>query len=432
MTAGGTPPLPRFSDQDDHSKHHDEVLKQRLDAVYESVKRTRSALLLCVLASGTMFICLWNTYASWDRDFAFLTEDDFQRVHVVREADRASAIQALRKIREATLDKPYTEDELRRACDSTPNLCLSNKAVLCAVEAWPSPEEGCPQNAASPTRVRQKQPPLYDLNGSSVDDRELRRRAWAEHVNPMPTDLHGHQMRSWVDTQVVSVALLGIKISVSDFAILGSAALFLCLFYLFLCERRENHEVGYLFQDICSNDTFLKTHGYHAVAIVSSYMVFNLGGPHEIGGGTDAVMDCLELPNHGPRRRIRGVRLISAFLDFLPSFTIAATIVSDCGWTFHWHWLENHLFVSPFRLQEEAPTPFTADTYFYFADGIALFALAVLTFMSIRIRFYENGIRKLLDKMYRRLQDAGLQSRWALQPDRPEPPKPDAQKAAKA
>jgi hypothetical protein len=244
----------------------------------------------------------------------------------------------------------------------------------------------------------------------------------------MPRDLHGHHMRSWVDTQVVSVALLGIKISVSDFAILGSAALFLRLFYLFLCERRENHEVGYLFQDICSSDAFLKTHGYHAFAIVSSYMVFNLGGPHEIGGGTDAEMDSLELPNQRPRSRIRGIRLISAFLDFLPSFTIAATIVSDCGWTFHWHWLGNHFFVSAFRLQEDAPTLLTADAYFYLADGVALFALAVLIFMSIRIHLYENGIRKLLDKMYRKLQGAGLQPRWAPQPDRLKPPEPEPQK----
>ena len=176
-------------------------------------------------------------------------------------------------------------------------------------------------------------------------------------------------MRSWVDTQVVSVALLGIKISVSDFAILGSSALFLCLFYLLLCERRENHEIGYLFQDICSQDSLLKIHGYHAFAVVSSYMVFNLGGSHNIGGGNDVVMDSLDLPNPKPIRRILGLRRVSALLDFLPSFTIAATILSDCGWTFKWRWLGNHFFVSPFRLQEAAPTLLTVDPYFYVADG---------------------------------------------------------------
>ena len=127
--------LSRFSDQDDDLKHQDDQIKQRLDAVYESVKRTRSALLLCILASGTMFICLWNTYASWDRDFAFLNEGDFQRIHVVREADRDKAMQALKKIRK---DKPYSDDELRQVCDSYPRMCLSNEDVLNEVEAWAS------------------------------------------------------------------------------------------------------------------------------------------------------------------------------------------------------------------------------------------------------------------------------------------------------
>jgi hypothetical protein len=223
--AGEKEPLYRFSEHNDHIKHQDDQLKQRLDAVYESVKRTRSALLLCILASGTMFICLWNTYASWDRDFAFLTEGDFQRIHVVRKADQEKAVQNLKKIREATPAKPYTDDELRQVCDSNPGMCLSNKEVLSEVEAWASA-----RNSSS-----RKSAPLYDLDGSRVDDRELRERAWAERVNPLPRELHSQQMRSWVDTQVVSVALLGIKISVSDFAILGSAALFLCLFYLLLC-----------------------------------------------------------------------------------------------------------------------------------------------------------------------------------------------------
>jgi hypothetical protein len=48
-----------------------EHLKMRVPAVQEAIKRTRFALFLCVLASLATFTCLWNTYLSTNRQFAF-------------------------------------------------------------------------------------------------------------------------------------------------------------------------------------------------------------------------------------------------------------------------------------------------------------------------------------------------------------------------
>lgn len=308
-----------------HPKMKKEHVENRIDAIHDTVKRARSALLLCILASGAMFLCLWNTYASWDRDFAFLDDSDSQGVDG--------------------------------------KLSLSDKT----------------------------------------------KAAWENHVNALPQHLHEHQLHSWIDTQVVSVALLGIKISVSDFAIIGSVALAICSLYLLLCVRRENHEVGYLFREMSEDE--LRSYGPHALAMVSSFMVFNLSDD----GSPDGVMRSLKAKPI--ERKILLIRKASYLLDFFPAITIAATILCDFGWTF---WKTNYghvLFLSPFR-------PLAGNTafhgfspgeviYFCFAEVFALTAVVVLWRMSRLIKAYDKGIRELLDEVSEWLIGQGLiERRW--------------------
>jgi hypothetical protein len=46
------------------------VLTSRLDGINEAQRRSRIAFLLVILASGTVLTALWNTYLSWDRQWA--------------------------------------------------------------------------------------------------------------------------------------------------------------------------------------------------------------------------------------------------------------------------------------------------------------------------------------------------------------------------
>jgi hypothetical protein len=309
-------------------KMRKENVEKRIEAIHDAVKRARSALLLCILASGAMFLCLWNTYASWDRDFAFLDDKDYVGVDG--------------------------------------KLSLSDQT----------------------------------------------KKAWENHVNALPQHLHEHQLHSWVDTQVVSVALLGIKISVSDFAIIGSVALAICSFYLLLCVRRENHEVGYLFREMSEED--LKTYGPHALAMVSSFMVFNLSDE----GTLDGVIESLKAKP--VERKISLIRKASRLLDFFPAITITATIVCDVGWTF---WKTNYgheLFLSPFRplagntaFHEFSPGEIV---YFCFAEAFALTAVIVLWRMSRLVKAYDKGIRELLDEVSEWLiKERLIERRWPKQ-----------------
>ena len=49
---------------------NDKVLTSRLDGISEAQRRSRIAFLLVMLACGTVLTALWNTYLSWDRQWA--------------------------------------------------------------------------------------------------------------------------------------------------------------------------------------------------------------------------------------------------------------------------------------------------------------------------------------------------------------------------
>jgi hypothetical protein len=336
-----------------------EPLDKRIDAVHDTVKQARSALLLCILASGAMFLCLWNTYASWDRDFAFLDRDDYLSVHSIGIDPN-----------KLTLNKLTDKDNPVLTADQVDKIWNEHKFT--------------PEQTAE---------------------------AWHNHLHSRPTNLHDHQMHSWIDTQVVSVALLGIKISVSDFAILGSVALAICSLFLLLCVRRENHEIGYLFREMSEHDW--AAFGPHAYAMVTSYMVFNITGLH---GKTDGVIRTLK--EEPETRRIRFIRGASSVLDFFPAITIAATIFCDFGWTF-WNVKLGHLFfLSPFRAQSEGSVYWTEfgtgeRVYFWCAEIFACIAVFLLFRMSSKIRNYDRGTRDLLEEVNQALIKAGLvKPRW--------------------
>jgi len=56
-------------------------------------------------------------------------------------------------------------------------------------------------------------------------------------------------LRDWVASQHVEIALLGIRVSVDDAPVLGTATLFVLSLWLLLLMRRENHTIGFLLRD---------------------------------------------------------------------------------------------------------------------------------------------------------------------------------------
>ena len=56
-------------------------------------------------------------------------------------------------------------------------------------------------------------------------------------------------LKDWASSRIVHISLLGIRVSVDDAAVLGSAVLLVLSFWLVLVTRRENHTIGFLLRD---------------------------------------------------------------------------------------------------------------------------------------------------------------------------------------
>ena len=64
-----------------------------------------------------------------------------------------------------------------------------------------------------------------------------------------PDILTNQALRDWAASRIVLISLLGIRVSVDDAAVLGSAVLLILSLWLMLLARRENHTIGFLLRD---------------------------------------------------------------------------------------------------------------------------------------------------------------------------------------
>lgn len=144
-------------------------------------------------------------------------------------------------------------------------------------------------------------------------------------------------LRAWVDSQTVSISLVGIRIAVSDFAILNSLALYLFVYYYLLSVRRGNREIGQILRDIQSPTN---TQSYTVYTAISAYMVFNLNRTD------DNPIGSLDPADDAPETKIRTIRWVAEALSFTPLIVVVFTIVCDVCSLF----VKKHLFFSsPFR-----------------------------------------------------------------------------------
>ena len=65
----------------------------------------------------------------------------------------------------------------------------------------------------------------------------------------VPSILTEQALKDWAASRIVQISPLGIRVSIDDVAVLGSACLFVLSLWLVLVTRRENHTIGLLLQD---------------------------------------------------------------------------------------------------------------------------------------------------------------------------------------
>jgi hypothetical protein len=76
---------------------------------------------------------------------------------------------------------------------------------------------------------------------------EERERQFA--TKDVPGILGEQALKDWAQSRIVQISPLGIRVSIDDVAVLGSACLFVLSLWLVLAARRENHTIGLLLQD---------------------------------------------------------------------------------------------------------------------------------------------------------------------------------------
>jgi hypothetical protein len=141
----------------------------------------------------------------------------------------------------------------------------------------------------------------------------------SEPKNWGESQLIAQQIKSWVESQAVGISLLGLRVSVSDVAVLGSAALLVLAYYQCLCLRRENHEIGTLLRDTKAAPAAVQ----HLVfAGIRSSMIFNTTSSN------DAPFGSLE-GESAPPKTIALFRRTSDFLVYFPALVIALIVASD-------------------------------------------------------------------------------------------------------
>ena len=79
-----------------------------------------------------------------------------------------------------------------------------------------------------------------------AEERDLSDKAGTHSI---PNALLEQSAKDWATSRTIQIGLIGIRVSVDDAAVLGTAVLSLQSFWLVLVTRRENHTIGFLLRD---------------------------------------------------------------------------------------------------------------------------------------------------------------------------------------
>jgi hypothetical protein len=138
-------------------------------------------------------------------------------------------------------------------------------------------------------------------------------------------DLQKAALEEWVQSQRVTIGLLGVNIGVTDAAVLGSLSLWILVIWFFYSVRRENHLIGRLLIDaslLSKEDSQREDLQKRIFYGISDYMVF-LTITH--------VNDPIKTLFHPNPREQKNFRLgfVVATLFFLPTIAIGFVLFTD-------------------------------------------------------------------------------------------------------
>jgi hypothetical protein len=283
----------------------------------------------------------------------------------------------------------------------------------------------------------------YPITGVSDPKRELSKSPdFAQSDIETYRQLMPNQFKAWIDSQYIAVNLLGIRISVSDFCVLGTTSLAFFLYYFLLCARRENREIGYLFRDFLKasvvdipafsgvsedlvfyevddggkptirkliDPTRLSARAYSTYVAVSSYMIFNINTKNDDGPIGNICR---------PAENTEGVlfiRMMSGLMTGSSVLAIFAIFLCDLFSNFVCPPRLPSFFTSAFRMVNDTrPCVLTfynssPDRQVYMcAVSLATLLMGAFSwYMTNKIRAYQDATRTALESFRQKLVLAG-------------------------
>jgi hypothetical protein len=199
------------------------------------------------------------------------------------------------------------------------------------------------------------------------------------------TEADRQAIGEWVRNQIISVSLLGIRISVYDAALLGGFSLLIVCIWLYFSMRAVNHNVGFLLCDTRDHATEIRDMIFHG--IISNLLFTSICASDE----PITNLHDYRKASHAPAMRTRKV---FQFLFFLPSISIGVLVVLDV--------LSIFVFQAPYRLPHDPlikhrfEIPIEHWVMMIAWDVIGLLVMAVTASVSKGALSFDKGMATLL------------------------------------
>jgi hypothetical protein len=217
-------------------------------------------------------------------------------------------------------------------------------------------------------------------------------------------------VEAWVDSQWVSIGLLGIRVGVSDVAVLGSLGLLVSSVWFFFAVRRENHGIGTLLDDTQSSPEEIREMVFYSITSALIFVSRRDDRPHgrrrpaKAVSATPAPKAEAEgdrkanwLPRLFRRRQresFQGLRWMLNSTFFLPAVAAWAAVVTDL--------LSLFVVQAAFR---EPHTPLLVGQTLQVGDitkltammGLAILMALLITRASARIFRYQIDMEEMIN-----------------------------------
>lgn len=218
--------------------------------------------------------------------------------------------------------------------------------------------------------------------------------------------------KNWTSSRIVSVPLVGIRVSVDDAAVLGTIVLFVLSMWLLLVTRRENLTIGSLLRDTCTTNERQDPAASPDCASANErgWLIFHAIAANSLFVTLDPSLSIISSIDIGTQRRparlaarlsTKGFQFIRWFFFLFPVVTVALAVTLDIRSYFVPDPLATTAVLTRAAAYPELHHAFWQSVAIYLCCGLPLILCCV------RASHYSRATGKILQEYGDRIRSAG-------------------------